>query len=76
MASENQQRLYLSLPESARERLHHKIDGDNAGVFLHLGKIADAMYDWEGGVAEALELTPVEVASINKKHSNELQLQT
>ena len=43
---------------------------------LHLGKIADSMYEWEGSVAEHLGLTQVDVAAIKMKHPSELKLQT
>ena len=41
-----------------------------------LGKIADSMYEWEGPIAEQLELSPADVAAITKKHPGELKLQT
>ena len=41
-----------------------------------LGKIADSMYEWEGPIAERLELSPADVAAIKMKHPGELKLQT
>ena len=34
------------------------------------------MCEWEGRIAEQLELTPADVAAIKMKHPGELQLQT
>ena len=33
------------------------LDSEHGGVSKHLGQIADAMYEWEGPIAEQLELT-------------------
>ena len=41
-----------------------------------LGKIADSIYEWEGPIAEQLELSPADVAAIKMKHPGELKLQT
>ena len=41
----------------------------------HLGLIADSMYEWEGAVADELELTPADVAAILTKYPKELKLQ-
>ena len=65
-----------SLSETARNRLHQKIDGANEGVPKDIGKIADSMYEWEGGVAEALGLTKVDVASIKNEQRDKLELQS
>ena len=34
------------------------------------------MHEWEGPIAEALGLTPADVANIKAKHPMELKLQT
>jgi hypothetical protein len=52
------------------------VDFEHGGVSKHLGQIADAMYEWEGPIAEQLELTKADAAAINKKHPGELKLQT
>ena len=52
------------------------VDFEHGGVSKHLGQIADVMYEWEGRIAEQLELTRADVAAINKKHPNKLELQT
>ena len=58
------------------ERLDQVVDSVNDDVPLHLGQIADTMYEWEGPVAECLGLTLADVAAIKLKHPNELKLQT
>ena len=52
------------------------IDSRHDGVSKHLGQIADAMYEWEGAVAEQLNLTEADIAAIKMKHPGELKLQT
>ena len=52
------------------------LDSKNGGVSKHLGQIADFMYEWEGLIAEHLELSPADIANIKKKHAGELKLQT
>ena len=52
------------------------LDSENGGVSKHLGQIADAMYEWEGPIAEQLELTRADIAAIKAKHPGELKLQT
>jgi hypothetical protein len=52
------------------------LDFENDGVSKHLGQIADAMYEWEGPIAEQLGLTKADVAAIKTKHPGELKLQT
>ena len=52
------------------------VDFEHGGVSKHLGQIADAMYEWEGPIAEQLELTKADIAAINKKYPGELKLQT
>ena len=52
------------------------LDFENDDVPVHLGRIADSMYEWEGPVAEQLGLTQADVAAIKLKHPGELGLQT
>ena len=52
------------------------VDSEYGGVSKHLGQIADAMYEWEGPIAEQLELTEADVAAIKTEHPNKLRLQT
>jgi hypothetical protein len=42
------------------------------GQYIHrdLGKIADAMEEWEGDVAIALDLNPAEIAQIKEKYQD------
>ena len=51
------------------------LDYENGGVSKHLGEIADSMYEWEGPVAEHLDLTPADVAAIKTEYPNKLRLQ-
>ena len=55
--------------------LDRVIDCDNGGVSRHLGCIADYMREWEGRIAEELELGSSDVAAIRTKYPNELTLQ-
>ena len=41
-----------------------------------LDRIADFMYEWEGRIAEELDLTTAEVAGIKTKYPQEPKLQT
>ena len=52
------------------------LDSKSGGIPKHLGQIADFMYEWEGSVAEQLELSPADVAYIKVKHPSDLKLQT
>ena len=58
------------------QRLDLVLDSKHGGVSKHLGQIADAMYEWEGPIAEQLELTRADIAAINRKYPGELKLQT
>ena len=52
------------------------MDFEHGGVSKHLGQIADDMYEWEGRIAEQLELRKADIAAIKTKHPGELKLQT
>ena len=52
------------------------LDSKHGGVSKHLGQIADAMYEWEGSIAEQLGLTRTDVAAIKTEHPHKLRLQT
>ena len=60
----------------ARNQLDMVIDSENNGVSKHLGRIANAMYEWEGRIADELGLSVVDVAEIKLKHPSNLKLQT
>ena len=51
------------------------LDFANGGVSKHLGQIADCMNEWEGNIAEELELTRAEICCIKEKYPNKLNLQ-
>ena len=55
--------------------LDKEIDFCYKGVPKHLGRIADSMAEWEGPIADELELTEADVASIKAKHPSNLKLQ-
>ena len=59
-----------------RNTLDQVIDSMHNGVPKHLGLIADSVYELEGAVADALELTPADVANIKARHPSSLRLQT
>jgi hypothetical protein len=42
----------------------------------HVGQIAELMVEWEGLIADELELTPADVADIKTKHPQKLKLQS
>ena len=44
--------------------LDKALDFEHKGVPRHLGQIADSMSEWEGPIANQLELTPADVAAI------------
>ena len=44
--------------------LDKELDFEHEGVPRHLGQIADSMNEWEGPIANQLELTPADVAAI------------
>ena len=50
------------------------LDSGHGGVPKHLGQIADCMTGWEGRIADELELTLADVASI-RNDSSTLELQ-
>ena len=52
------------------------MDFEHGGVSKHLGQIADAMYKWEGRIAEELELTDTDTAKIKTEYPKQLELQT
>ena len=52
------------------------IDSGNNGVHKHLGQIADSMAEWEGKIADELELTEVDVAGIKTQYPSKLKLQS
>ena len=57
-------------------RLDQELDFETPSISLHLGQIADSMYEWEGPVAEQLGLTSAEIAAIKMEHPGKLELQT
>ena len=56
--------------------LDKEIDSDSDGVPKHLGQIAKAMTEWEGRIADSLDLTQADVNAIKLKHPSNLELQS
>ena len=69
-------RKYLHFNQVVLPLRDQVLDFNNGGVSKHLGQIADSMCEWEGPVAEQLDLTPAEIAAIKVKHPGELKPQT
>ena len=57
------------------DKLDLVIDAVNGGVSKHLGRIADNMTEWEGRIAEELDLCDAEITAITKKYPDALPLQ-
>ena len=57
------------------DTLDRKIDCDNGGVSRHLGRIADFMSEWEGRIAEELDLKSSDVSAIRTRYPGDLKLQ-
>ena len=67
---------FASVPEKKRIKLDKKLDFDHDGVQRDLGTITNSMDEWEGNVAEQLQLTRPEIESIRTKYPGDLPLQT
>ena len=65
-----------SVPQSNRYKLDKKLDFDHDGVQRDLGTIANSMDEWEGNIAEQLQLTSPEIEAIKVKFPGKLPLQT
>ena len=44
--------------------------------YEHLGQMADSIVEWRGPIADQFKLTPCDVANIEAKHPQRLNLQT
>lgn len=64
---------FASVPH---ERLDKKLDSEYGGVQTDLGTIADFMYEWEGKIAEELQLTKAQIEAIKTEYPGKLNLQT
>ena len=67
--------IVFSRQPSTSTSITNVLDSYYDGVPKHLGQIADIMYEWEGPVAEQLDLTPQDVACIKEKHPRDMKLQ-
>ena len=61
---------FLAIFDHHTRRLYNKL-GDR-----ELRLIADSMYEWEGRIAEGLELKKAEIEGIRTENPKELKLQT
>ena len=52
------------------------IDSDTGGVLKHIGQIANSMAEWEGRIAEELELTEADIADIKMQYPSKLKQQS
>ena len=68
--------IVFSREPSTSTSLTDVLDSKWGGVPKHSGQIADFMSQWEGSVAEHLELTSADVAHIKAKYPGQLKLQT
>ena len=64
-----------ALPQQLDCKLDWVLDAENHGVSKHLGRIADSITEWEGRIAEELELSDADIESIKQKHQSNLALQ-
>ena len=64
------------MASNASPSLDDELDAGNNNVPKHIGVIANSISEWEGPLAEALELTDPEVEEIKTKHPGKLGLQS
>ena len=55
--------------------LDQVLDCESGGVSKHLGQIADSMDEWEGPVAEELDLSPADITAIKTENLSKFNLQ-
>ena len=65
-----------SVPQSKRYKLDKKLDFNHGGVPIDLSTIASSMDEWEGNIAEQLQLTRPEIEDIKMEYPGKLSLQT
>ena len=73
--------VLASVPKDDRWKLDEEIDFEHRNaqgnlVPKHLGKIADSMTDWEGPIADHLDLSEADRSDIRERNSREPKLQT
>ena len=68
--------IVFSREPSTFTSLTDVLDSKCGGIPKHSGQIADSIHEWEGSVAEQLDLSEVDVANIKRKYPGELKLQT
>ena len=75
-ASTDLENYFGSVPQQNRYKLDKKLDFDHGGVQTDLGIIANSMDEWEGNIAEQLQLTRPEIQAIKTEFPGQLLLQT
>ena len=69
-----------SVPDANRWKLDREIDFEHRNerdqlIPRHLGKMAESMTDWEGVIADHLDLSEPDRSEIKYKYPKELELQ-
>ena len=72
----NLETYFASVPPKNRYKLDQKLDFDHDGVQMDLGIIANSMDEWEGDIAEQIQLTRPEIEDIKRNFPGKLSLQT
>ena len=65
-----------TVPRNNIYKLNKKLDFGHDGVQRDLGTIASSMDEWEGKIADELQLTKHEIEAIKAKFPGNLPLQT
>ena len=66
---------YIILYSFLRPKLDQELDFENEGVSRDLGTIADFMLEWEGSIAEHLDLTQADICAIQYRYPREFKMQ-
>ena len=67
--------MKFALYSFLRQKLDEILDFGNKGVPKDLGEIAECMHEWEGRIADNLDLTSADVAAIKTKYPSDLRQQ-
>ena len=66
---------FFLFPAACSTTLDQVIDSQHDGLPKHLGLIADSLAEWEGPIADELNLTRADVVSIKLNHPQRFNLQ-
>ena len=67
--------MYAFMYLISGNQLDQVIDSQHLGIPKHLGMIADSMFEWEGSIAEKLQLSAADIAMIKTKYPTNMKLQ-